>query len=501
MFSAVTQDTTPATTPGHSQIRVAESKPSASESSPRTISNRSDSTTIGADPADELVAPGQALSVDAPPLWGSGLSQHAYGQDQHDPTIHDTQSPYVDLAETPVPVQGTTFPLSPQPELPGGRPQLPRIKTNPLLESKNSDSPATAFFTPGASGEARYSRPFDSAVNIRVQYSGTGSGSRDVAGPIRRVVDVHQLACDRVKPKHSFPIKPLESPQRKEPSPMSEVVPQDHRDPKAVEVEPRHGLRMSLARPSQIARGGSASSFLSSPFDAFQTEVGSSKPIPEAGTSTILRRGFGSQRKSKLPGRGKGSGIGSDKETMFPRQKGKRMVPRWDDGEVRSEEKCEEKGQEKVDHSRPSSYVSIPNEVVDKSQDQSLAPVSPTRSCMRYATQDAVSILIQRSSHNPSFIGQLLTKLGVHKSPKHLRPLMPSNRALTQAQKDGSTPPIPTTSAGPTHTPAVDSDQDRERTLSGFSFVNLRPGSVRMKKGGKAKREATASGDHSGWFY
>ena len=39
--------------------------------------------------------------------------------------------------------------------------------------------------------------PFDSAVNIRVRYSRSGSRSQDVAGPTRNVVGVHQPVGNR----------------------------------------------------------------------------------------------------------------------------------------------------------------------------------------------------------------------------------------------------------------------------------------------------------------
>lgn len=173
LFTAETRDVSPITSPGNSRVGTVEPKTPISEPPSRTISNRSDSATVAADPADE-----EATSGGAPPSRGLGPLQHTYGQNQHDPTIHDRESPHVDL----IPTQGITHLPFPQPGLHGGRPRLPRIMTDPPLKSRNSDNSGTAFFTPGASG---HSQPFDSAVKIRVLYSGSGSDSR--------VTGVHQL--------------------------------------------------------------------------------------------------------------------------------------------------------------------------------------------------------------------------------------------------------------------------------------------------------------------
>jgi hypothetical protein len=488
LFSNETRNASPITSPGHSQIIAEVSKPPVSEAPSRTVSNGNDSATIVTDSEDDQADSGHAQErrrVAGPLPWGPGPFQHVHDGDQHDPTIHDTPSPHE------------------------RKPRLPRINTNPPLESRNSD---TVSSTPGPSGEAGGGQLFNSAIGIQVAYSRSGSGSQDVPGPAHRVVGVHQLAGKRVKSKHPFPIQPLELPRRKQ----------------STNVESRHGLRIPLAPPSQNARGNSnlreperprnsTLSWSSSPFNEFQIGADLSERIPEAKPSSILGRESGSQRRTKVPGRDQGSDIGSSKETVFPRRKGKRIVPKWDGGEGMSEERYEEmemekgeededeededegegekedegkgekeKEKEKGNSSRLSiDYVSVPSEADDQPRDQNLAPVGSTQPEVGYTTQDAIVTVIRRSSPNPSIAAQLLTKLGVRKTSQLLRR---SKTVLIPVQKNTPAPPINTTTTGSTSTSTADSvGRGRERTSSGLSSLMGR--SVRAKK----KRNLKAS--------
>ena len=460
LFSDETQDaspvTSPVTSPGNSQIRAEELKAPVSVTPPRTISNGSDSATIVADPADD-----QAVLEQDP-----GSLQHNHDENQRNPTIYDT--PHVDL--TPTPAQGVPHPPSSQPDPFGGKPILPKIVTNAQLESRSSDSPGTAFYTPGGSGEVVDRWPFDSAVNVRVVYSRPGSSSQEAIG--HRVVDVHQ-PTDKWKSKYQFPIQPLQLPRR---------------DSKMTGVKSRHGSGISLARPSQNTRehrGDSTFSYSSSPFDEFVKDAGPSTRIPETNTPTIPRHESRSQLRSKLLG-DKGNDAG---ETMFPRPNGKRAVPGWGGSKSKSEEICKEKGKERDDRSRLSrDYVSVPNEVEEHSRDQikTLTPVSPTRPGMRYTTQDAVSILIQRSSPNTSIIKQLWKKLGVRK-PSQLLRSSPPKRPVTQTPNNTSAASMITATTESAFAPTVDSGKDRERTLSGISFVNLQHWSATGRKNGNRR--------------
>jgi len=473
LFSDETQDaspvTSPVTSPGNSQTRAEELKPPVSDTTPRTISNGSDSATIVADSADQAVLEdtqkpdrgADTVAQDPGPL------QPNHDENQRNPTIYDI--PHVDL--TPVPAQGALHPPSSRPDPFGGKPILPKIMTNAQLESRNSDSPGTAFYTPGGSGEVVDRWPFDSAVNVRVVYSGAGSSSREVIG--NRVVDVHQ-PTDKWKSKYQFPIQPLQLPRR---------------DSKMAGVNSRHGFGISLARPSQNTRehrGDSTFSYSSSPFDEFVKDAGSSTHIPETNTPTIPRRESRSQLRPKLLGGDKGNDAG---ETMFPRQNGKRAVPGWGGSESKSEETRKEKGKERDDRSRLSrDYVSVPNEVEEHSRDQinTLTPVSPTRPGMRYTTQDAVSILIQRPSPNTSIIKQLWKKLGVRK-PSQLLRSSPPKRPVTQTPNNASAASMITATTESAFAPTVDSGKDRERTLSGISFVNLQHWSATGRKNGNRR--------------
>ena len=468
LFSAETGDVSPITSPGDSHARATESKLPRFETPSRTVSNGSDSATVAADPTDERATSGHALGAGFPLLRGPGPFKHAYDLNQHDPTIHDIQSPHVDLTEAPVPAQGTTHPLSPRSNLPRVKPPLARIVTSPPLEQGDSNNTVTAFFTPGASGEARHSQPFDSAMNIQIGYSESGSGSPDVVRPTRRVTGVRQLS--------SYRVMSPELSRRKRSGPRRETTPQKT-------TWPSQNTQGISNTKEQEGPGDSALNLSS--FDEIRSAADPSKRIPEARTSATLGRGFGSQRRSKLPRRDKRSDI---KETMFPRPKGKRAVPRWNGGEGRSGGKPKEKGEARDDPSLLSAdYVSVSSEVEDQSRDRNLTPVSPTRLGTGYTTQDAVSILIQRS--NPSILHQVLAKLGVRGPP---RPLPLSNRALTQAEKNEITDPTrPATPASPTHTSGVDSGQNRDRALHVFpSFRGLRSGFAKMRNGDKRNVKA-----------
>ena len=366
LFSAETQDVTPVTTPGNSQVG-AEPKPPVSET-PWTISDRSDSSTIVVDSVDDPAA----LEHSRKQGWvlqGPSPSYRDNDESQHDPTTDDT--PHVDL--TPVPAHGAPRPSTLRPDPPGGKPILPKLLTSAQVEPRDSNSPGTAFYTPAKSGEVVDRGPFDSAVNIRVQYSGSSSRSQDVAGPTRNVVDVRQPVGEW-KTKYQFPTQAL-------PSPRS--------NSKTTDDGPRHGLVMSLARSSRATRerrGDSTFSFSTSPFDEFQRDGGPSRRVSEANTSTIPRRESGFRPKSKLSVGDGGKAIESNKEVTFPGQEGKRMVPRR---EGRSEEGHGERGKERDDRSYMSTstdYVSVSSDVGEHSRDQNSTPVSPIRPRTGYTT-------------------------------------------------------------------------------------------------------------------
>ena len=155
--------------------------------------------TIVADSADDPAAFEHAREQGWVPQ-GPSPSHRDNDESQHDPTTDDTL--HVDL--TPVPAYGASHPSSFRPDPPGGNPVLPKLLTSEQLEPRDSNSPETAFYTPARSGEVVDRGPFDSTVNIRVQYSSSGSRSQDVAGPPRNVVDIHQHA-GKWKTKYRFP--------------------------------------------------------------------------------------------------------------------------------------------------------------------------------------------------------------------------------------------------------------------------------------------------------
>lgn len=351
LFSTETQDVTPITTPGNSYIIIAEQKPPEPETPPRTVSSSSDSTAIVADSAGDRGGSGRAKEqgkVSTPLRPSPVLSQHEHDESQHDPTIHDARR--VGLAETPA--QGTrSSPSS------GGKPRL-QITTKSQIRSRNPDSPGTAFYTPGRSGEVADRRPFDSAMPIQVDYSGASSSSRVQAGPSRNVVDIRQ---QRV-PQYQFPSQPRPAPQS---------------DSKAADVAPRHGLRMSFLRPSRGARergGDSMSSFSSSPFDEVLTR------LSWANASAIPRREPQTQPfprpKSKL---GTDTTAATGREApRFPRQGEVRMIPRWNGGKDRGEQGRVE-GDDHSFMTTSTDYVSVSGEIEERPREQTLAQVSTTQ--------------------------------------------------------------------------------------------------------------------------
>ena len=79
---------------------------------------------------------------------------------------------------------------------------------------------------------------FDSAVNTRVRYSGSGSRSQDVASPAHNVVNVRQ-PVGKWKTKYQFP---------------TQALPSLRSNPKITDNGPRHELVTSLTRPLRAAR-------------------------------------------------------------------------------------------------------------------------------------------------------------------------------------------------------------------------------------------------------
>ena len=372
LFSAKTQGASPFTSAENSQIGAEKPKPPVSETPSWTISDRSDSSTIFGDPYDDPAAFERARKqgmVSSPLARDSGPLNRDYDKNQHDPTISDT--PHVDL--TPEPAQGVPGPSSPRLGPSGGKPILTKIVTSPQLESKSSDSPDATFYTPSGNDEAVDRKPFDSAVNIRVVYSDPSFRSRSVGGPARGVVDVHQPVT-KWESKYQFPTQDLRLPRN---------------NSKETDDESRHGLRMPLTQPSQVRERGEDSmfSFISSPFDEFRKDSDTSRGISEVNVSTVPGRESGPRPKPKLSAENGGSDIQGN--NMFPRQKGKRMVPRWKGSEGRSEEDHTERGKERDDYSSfptPTDYVSVTGEVDEHPRNQNSTQVSSTRVVMKHTT-------------------------------------------------------------------------------------------------------------------
>lgn len=338
LFSAETQDVSPFTTPGNTQIRAEEPKPPVSETSSWTISDRCDSSANVADSADDPATfkhAGKQARVSSPLARDLGPLQHNYDKNQRNPVIDDT--PHVDL--TPIPAQGIPRSPSPRPDPSGKKPTLSKILTNTQFESRNSDSTETAFYTPGGNVEVVDRKPFDSAMNIRVVYSGSSSCSQNViGGPDRGVVEVCQ-PMDEWRAKYQFPTQALQLFQS---------------NSKTTEGTPR-----------QERRGDSTLGFPPSPSDEFQRDADPSSHISEVNTPTTIGLESESRPKPKLPTRDERNDIQGGKKTVFPQQK------------------------ERDDHSCVSAsteYVSVSKEVEEHPQGQDSTRVSLARPVMRHTT-------------------------------------------------------------------------------------------------------------------
>ena len=336
LFSAETQDVSPFTTPGNTQIRTEEPKPPVSETSSWTISDWCDSSANVADSADDPATfehAGKQGRVSSPLVRDLGPLQHNYDKNQRNPVIDDT----LHVNRTAVPVQGIPRSPSPRPDPSGKKPTLSKILTNTRFESRGSDSAETAFYTPGGNVEVVDRKPFDSAMNIRVVYSGSSSRSQNViGGPDRGVVEVCQ-PMDEWRSKYQFPTQALQLLRS---------------DSKIAEDTPR-----------QERRSDSTLGFPPSPSDEFQRDADLSSHISEVNTPTTV--GLESRPKSKLPTRDEGNNIQGGKRAVFPKQK------------------------ERDDHSCASAsteYVSVSKEVEEHSQSQDSTRVSSARPVIRHTT-------------------------------------------------------------------------------------------------------------------
>ena len=423
VFSTLTQNISPATSPGNSQIRTEDPKPPESETPPSAVSNTSDSTTMVADSTDVLGA-----SRHAQEHGGVTKPLHqVLSPPQHDPIIHDT--PHVDLIQIPV----LAAPRPPPRFDPfGAKPRL-QITISAPLEPINSDSPGTAFYTPGGSGEAADRKPFNSAMPIQVTYSSPRPD--DVAGPFRRVVGVHQQWNSMYK----FPTQP---------------TPVSGNDPGTADTEPRYGSEMSLARPPKV-------------------NAGPPTHISGASVSAIPNHEPGSRPRPRLPIRDERRDTGTSKDPRLGRE---RAVPVWGGSGSGGRE-----GDDCSCTSASADYVSVSNEGEGHSRDEVSTPVSTMRQVVRYMSPDAASVMIQPPSSSSSLFHQMFTKWGASKYPRL------QYHALTQAQKNASVS-ISGARIESTDMPVVDSGRDRERTLSRIpSFLSLRSGLAGMKRNGSRR--------------
>ena len=341
MFSVETQGFSLVTSLGNSQIGIEKPEPSESETPSRTVSTTSDFTVIVADPTDDLGASdraGEQAGVPNSLRCGASFPGNDHDENQHDPTID--YIPHVDLSQDPP--QGVPGP-APLSDPLGGKPRL-QIMTVPPVQSKNSDSPRTAFYTPGGGGEVVDMRPFDSAVPVQVVYS--PSVSR-----FRRVVDVFQPG----NAKYKFPV------QR---------TPVSRSDPKTPRASPRHGLRMSLVRPPRS--------------DAGSSRFFSGATIP--GHESVLRPGSG------LAGRDEREDAGSTKgSSVLPRPNGELAVSRRGGNEDVADERVRTAGRERDDRSFVSTsteYVNVSAEAEEHSRDPTATTVSTMRVEVRYPPPD-----------------------------------------------------------------------------------------------------------------
>ena len=345
MFSVEPPDVSPFTSYGNSRPRAEEPKSPVSETPSWRISDGSHPAII-ADPAVGPTAFGHPRKQgrNSDPLHCD------YGKNQHDPITDDR--PHVDL--TAALTQGAPRP-SPCPDLPGGKPALHKLLMDTQLESRNSDSPGTAFHTPGGSYDVSDRGPFDSAANIRVVYSESSPRSGNAADSTRKVADVRN-PTNKWKSEYEFPTQ----------SPRSTT--------EAAEDGPRRRPKMPSTRLSQVTGGhqrDSAFSFLISPFDEFRRDSGPSRCISEVTTPTTSRRATGSSPMSGFSGEDGRNGVRG--KTRFPRPNEKRNVPKWD--------RSENRGGERDDNSHLSAStdcISVSSGVEGHRRDQSSTPVSPT---------------------------------------------------------------------------------------------------------------------------
>ena len=331
LSSAQTQNISPVTSPGNSQIRTGGPKPPGSETSSLSVSNTNDPTTIVTDPTEVPDDPGRAQ--------GQGRITNplhpAHFPSQHDPIIYVT--PHADLTQTPA--QGAPRP-PPRSDPSGIKPRL-QIMTSAPMELRNSNSPTTEFYTPGGSGEVLDGKPFDSAAPVRVIYSRSVSRSSDAAHPFRGVVGVHQ----QWNSMHRFPTQP---------------TPASPGDSKTTDIPPIHERRMplALARPPKI-------------------NAGPLSRISGLNTSTIPDHEPEPRRRSRLAIPGERRDVRTSKEaTTFLQQNGQREMPARDGGEGKE-------GDDSSHTSTSTGYGSVLGEGVDHPRDRASTPVSTTRLVVR----------------------------------------------------------------------------------------------------------------------
>ncbi|KAF9792049.1 hypothetical protein BJ322DRAFT_8617 [Thelephora terrestris] len=324
-------------------------------------SNMSNSTTIVADSTDDLGTSSRARNqgwVAIPRGHGPVFPQHDYDDIELEPTIYDTS--HVDL--TQVPAQGP-----PRPGPPRGKPRL-QITTIAPVRSRNSNSPGTAFYTPGGSGEVVDRRPFDSAAAIRVIYSTSSSRPSDSAGPFRRVVrDVLQGSA-----RYQFPI------QR---------TPVSRSDPRATtDAPPRHGFRTSFLRPPRNVAGSPR---------FFSGASASTTPGHESGLSSGSRLASLDERED----------VGTSRDaSIFPRMGGRRVVPSCDGGDGTAEDERTKKGKETDDWSHMSSSTDYVDVVEESSQGKTPTSANTVRAGLR--RKSGASASTTPGSRDPSTFPQ-----------------------------------------------------------------------------------------------
>ena len=405
-------------------MRTEDPKPLESETPARLSSSTSYSTTIIANSTDDL---GTSLSTQEmgriidPPRSVPVFPQH---DGQHNPTIHEP--PHVDLTQVPAKAASLSSPLSRS----GGK-LRPRITIGLPLKSGTPDSPGTAFYTPGRSGEVPGRRPFDSAVVVQVMYSRSSSPSRDAEGLSRRVVDVQQSNT-----KHPFP------------TPRALVTPSD---PKTGDGQPMSEPGMTLTR-------------------ALRSEVASPRSISVANPVHEPRP----WNRPNLTGPYMRWDNGTSKaKSIFPRQNAKRAAPGRNDGPGEDERIRRGVGDDFSYRTMSTEYVSVPDNVDENSRGRT---VSIPGSGVRCRNTNAVSIVVQQPSSISLPFRHLLTKIGIRKSTH------PENHIPPQTSKSAPSVFRPTDATEPTSTP---NSQGRGRTFSGISsFLSMSPRGER-KRGNK----------------